>query len=156
MDQRLGNLRHQSLHHGCHRALNFRGQGRSEGKLLAFNAVNQQGLGQAVHRARQFDRFAHPESMSGTGEDIFREPLDTGIPYLNLARFSAGGSGVDENDVLKAGPAVHQREAFAAMFHDFDGEGFDTKSMQAACDQQTSRVVTAVDIAAADDAKGHV
>ena len=36
---------------------------------------------------------------------------------------------------------------------DFDAEGFDAKRMQAARDQQTSRVVPAIDVAATDDAQ---
>jgi len=42
------------------------------------------------------------------------------------------------------------------LLYDFDTERFDTKRMQAACDQQTSRVVPTVEVAAADDAKAHV
>jgi hypothetical protein len=39
---------------------------------------------------------------------------------------------------------------------DFDAEGFDTKRVQAARDKQTSRVVLAIEVAAANDAKSHV
>jgi hypothetical protein len=39
---------------------------------------------------------------------------------------------------------------------DFEAEGFDTKGTQAAHDQETSRIVSAIEVAAANDAKGHV
>src|ERR1039458_1972553 len=83
------------LRHGFHGALDFRGERRTKGKLLAFNAVNQQGLRQTVHSSRQFDRLAHAESMRGTEDNIFRQPVGAGVPYPNLTGRSAGGSGVD-------------------------------------------------------------
>jgi hypothetical protein len=42
------------------------------------------------------------------------------------------------------------------LLYDFDADGFDTKRMQAARDKETSRVVPAIEVAAANDAKGHV
>jgi hypothetical protein len=63
--------------------------------------------------------------------------------------------------MLRTGPAIHQRERLAALLHyfetrDFEAEGFDTKGTQTAHDQETSRVVSAIEVAAANDAKGHV
>ena len=40
--------------------------------------------------------------------------LSVGVPYLNLTGCSGGSGGVYQNDALRAGPAVHQREALAA------------------------------------------
>jgi hypothetical protein len=61
------------------------------------------------------------------------------------------GSGVDQDHMLKAVPTVHQRGALATLLY-----GCNTKRMQAARDKQAGRVVPAIEVAAANDAKGHV
>src|SRR5208337_2084878 len=75
-------------------------------------------LGQSVHGAGQLDRLAHAESMRGAGENILRKLVGAGVPYLYLAGGSGGGGGVDENDVVRGSPAIHQREALAGLLHD--------------------------------------
>src|ERR1022692_315597 len=98
--------------------------------------------------------------MCGAGEDIFRQPVGVRAPYSNLTGRAVGSSGIHENDMLEAGPAIHQREALAALLcdfktGDFDAKGFDDERMQTARDKKTSRVVPAIEVAAADNAKGH-
>src|SRR5208282_239981 len=72
------------LRHGFYGSPDFRTKWRTKGKLLAFNAVNQQCLRQTSHDACQFDRLAHAESMRGTGKNIFRQPVCVHVPYRNL------------------------------------------------------------------------
>jgi hypothetical protein len=89
--------------------------------------------------------------MCGTGEDIFRQLVGVGLPYKSLTGPSMRGSGVGQDHMLKAVPTVHQRGAFATLLY-----GYDTKRMQAARDKQASRVVPAIEVAAANDTNGHV
>jgi hypothetical protein len=53
--------------------------------------------------------------------------------------------------MLKAGPAVYQRGTLATLLH-----GFDAQCTPVARDKQAGRVVPAIEVAAANDAKGHV
>ncbi len=140
------------LRHGFHGAFDLRGECRTKRKLLAFDAVNQQRPRQTIQDARQFNRLAHAESMRGTAKDVFRPRLGLGIPYPNSTGRSARSSSVHENDVLTPKPAVHQRQAIAGVLYDFDPGDFDPKHIQAARDQQTSRIVPAIQVAAANDA----
>ena len=130
---------HDSLRHGIHCALNFRGGWRTQEKPVALNAVNQQGRRQAVHDAPPVHGFAHAESMRGAGEDVFRQPVGVRVPYSNLTGRSAGSSGVHEDDLLNAGPAIHQREALAAVLHDFDAEVFDAGDLNAGVSTPSAR-----------------
>jgi len=91
--------------------------------------------------------------MCGTGEDVFGQLVAVGVPYPNLTRCSTRSSSVRYNHMLAAKPAVHQSEALAALLYDFHTRSFDTEGAQAARDQQTSRVIPTIEVAAADDAK---
>jgi hypothetical protein len=141
--------------HECDSALYFRREWRTQAKLLTLDAVNQKGPRQTVHGASQFHRFTQPERMRRAWRKIFRQPIGVSIPYPDSTGGSAWDSRVHYYDFFRAAPGVHQREAFAGLFDDLNTVGFDTQSSQATRNQQASRVVPAIEIAAADDTNGH-
>lgn len=138
------------LRNGFDNGLYFRRKRRTEGKLFAFNPVNVHGARQTIQSARQLYRLEHAKGMGGIKGDIRRQPVSAGVPCPKSTGHSIGRDSVHQDDLVKAGPAVHQRNAVAILRY-----GFDAQRAQPQHHEQPSRIVPTIEIAATDDPERH-